>query len=73
MDKYNVTVFSPYAFKVGQKIYIDGGRRRGDWEIVAIDDNKVRLKCPVSLKEFEFNRFCYHVKDETGIEWPHRD
>jgi hypothetical protein len=25
------------------------------------------------LKEFEFNRFCYFVKDEKGIEWRRKD
>ena len=73
MDKHDVTVFSPYPFKVGQKIYIDDGRRRGDWEVVAMDDRKVKLKCPVSLREFEFNCFCYFVKNEKGIEWPRKD
>ena len=73
MKKHDVTVFSPYPFKVGQKIYIDEGRRRGDWKVVAMDDNKVKLKCPVSLREFEFNRFCYFVKNEKGIEWPRKD
>ena len=73
MEKHDVTVFSPYPFKVGQKIYIDEGRRKGDWEVVGMDDNKIRLKCPVSLREFEFNRFCCFVRDEKGVEWPRRD
>jgi len=73
MEKHDVTVFSPYPFKVGQKIYIDEGRRKGDWEVVGMDDNKIRLKCPVSLRGFEFNRFCYFVRDEKGVEWPCRD
>lgn len=71
--KHDVTVFSPYPFEAGQKIYIDDGRRKGDWEVVSVDKNKVRLKCPISLREFEFNRFCYFVKEEKGIEWPHKD
>jgi len=73
MKKHDVTVFSPYPFKVGEKIYIEGGRRKGDLEVVAMDDRKVKLKCPVSLRAFEFNRFCYFVKDEKGIEWPRKD
>ena len=64
MDKHDVTVFSPYPFKVGQKIYIDDGRRKGDWEVVSMDNHKIKLKCPVSLREFEFNHFFYFVKDE---------
>ena len=64
MKKHDVTVFSPYPFKVGQKIYIDEGRRKDDWEVVGMDDRKVKLKCPAFLREFEFNHFCYFVKDE---------
>lgn len=73
MPKHEVTIFSPYPFEVGQKIYIDAGRRKGDWEVTAIDDLKVTLKCPISKKTFAFNRFCYHVKDEKAIKWPHED
>jgi hypothetical protein len=72
MEKHDVTVFSPYSFKVGQKIYIDEGRRKGDWEVVSMDNHKIKLKCPVSLREFEFNRFCYFAKNEKGIEWPRK-
>ncbi len=59
-----VTVFKPYPFTIGQKIYIDGGRRNGDWEVIGISDNKVRLRCPVSGREFEWNRFCYFVEEK---------
>ena len=73
MEKHDVTVFSPYPFKVGQKIYIDGGRRKGDWEVIAVDDLKVRLRCPISKREFEFKRFCYFARDEQGVDWPRKD
>lgn len=72
MEKHDVTVFSPYPFKIGEKIYIDGGRRKGDWKVVGLADHKVTLKCPVSLREFEFNRFCYFVKSEKA-QWPRKD
>jgi hypothetical protein len=72
VKKQDITVFSPYPFEVGEKIYIDEGRRKGDWEVVDMDDRKVKLKCPVSLREFEFNRFCYFVKTEN-TEWPRKD
>ena len=73
MEKHDVSVFSPYPFSVGQKIYIDKGHRKGDWEVVAIGDRKVKLKCPISLREFEFTHFCYVVKDEKKVEWPRKD
>jgi len=30
----------------------------------------VTLRCPISGKEFEWNRFCYLVDEETGVAWP---
>ncbi|WP_457576655.1 hypothetical protein [Desulfomarina sp.] len=67
---YAVTLFSPYAFTVGEKIHIDSGRRKGDWEVAAVADNTVTLRCPVSKKEFTWKKFCYFIdKKQTNI-WP---
>lgn len=68
--KHDVTVFRPFPFKVGQKIRIEKSRRKGDWEVVAISDHKITLKCPVSKKEFEWTKFCYQVEEEKGVDWP---
>jgi hypothetical protein len=70
MAIHDVTVFQPYAFRVGQKIYIDGGARKGDWEVVAVSDRKVKLRCPFSQREFDWNRFCYLVEEQKDVEWP---
>lgn len=70
--KHDVTVFKPYQFKIGQKIRIEDSRRKGDWEIVGISDHKVRLKCPISKKEFEWAQFCYFVEDEKDAIWPQK-
>ena len=64
-----VAVFKPYPFKVGQKITIEGGRRAGDWEVIAVTEAKVTLRCPISKKELTWNRFCYFVEDKQ-MEWP---
>jgi len=56
MDKHNVVVFRSYPFEVGQKLHIEGGPRNGDWEVIGVSDRKVKLRCPVSLREFEWNR-----------------
>ena len=63
MDESRVTVFSPYDFRMGQKIRIDGGPRFGDWEVVGVDDKRVTLRCPLSGKEGAWARFCYHVEE----------
>jgi len=73
MNRHDVTLFKPYPFVVGQKINIAAGPRRGDWEVVNITDKKVRLRCPVSLKEFEWHRFCYAVEERSQVPWPQKD
>ncbi len=67
---HEVTVFRPYDFTVGQKIRIEGSRRNGDWEVVAIGEHKITLKCPISKKEFEWTKFCYFVEKEQDAVWP---
>ncbi len=68
--KHDVTVFKPYPFRVGQKIRIEDSRRAGDWEVVAISDHKITLRCPISHKEFEWTKFCYITAEETNSIWP---
>ena len=47
MGKSDVVIFKPYPFADGQKIYIDGGPRKGDWEVVGIGDRKIKLRCHI--------------------------
>ena len=73
MSTHNVTIFKPYPFKTGQKIYIEDGPRRGDWEVIGVTERKVKLKCPISKREFEWNRFCYLAEESSDSPWPHPD
>ncbi len=52
------------------KIRIESGPRAGDWEVIAATDRKVTLRCPVSGREFAWERFCYLVEDREGVPWP---
>ena len=70
--KKKVTFFEPYPFKTGQKINIEAGPRRGDWEVIEMTDKKVKLKCPISFREFEWNRFCYFVEERNVVDWPNK-
>lgn len=70
MTQHDVTVFEPYPFREGQKINITGGPRKGDWEVVTVGERKVRLRCPFSHREFDWNRFCYVVEERKAVEWP---
>jgi hypothetical protein len=72
MAHHSVLLFKPYPMAVGQKIHIDGGLRHGDWEVIGVSDRKVRLRCPVSHREFEWDRFCYFVEKQEEREWPQR-
>ena len=67
-----VSVFQPYPFQIGQKIFIESGPRRGDWEVLALGNQKVNLQCPISKREVEWDRFCYFVEERNDI-WPHPD
>jgi len=67
---HDVTVFRPYPFEVGQKIRIENSRRAGDWEIAAVGEHTVTLRCPISKKEFEWNKFCYLISEEKNTAWP---
>jgi hypothetical protein len=73
MAKETVAIFRPYPFEPGQKIYIESGPRHGDWEVIDISERKVKLRCPISKREFEWNRFCYFVASSADSPWPHPD
>ncbi len=73
MAEHTVTLFKPYSFYEGQKINIEGGPRKGDWEVVGVTDRKVKLRCPISNREFEWNRFCYFTEERSEMQWPQED
>ena len=71
MKKETVVIFKTYPFEKGQKIYIEDGPRRGDWEVIDVSSRKVKLRCPISKREFEWNRFCYFDSTDDESPWPH--
>jgi hypothetical protein len=73
MALYDVTVFKSYPLQVGQKIHISDGTRKGDWEVVTVTKRKVKLRCPFSHREFDWDRFCYVVEEQSDVEWPGKD
>ena len=73
MERHQVIVFKPYPFKIGQKIYIDNGHRKGDWEVIGLSDRKVKLRCPVSFREFDWDSFCYFVEEAADRIWPNKE
>ncbi len=73
MEKQTVTFFKPYPFKENEKIHIESGPRKGDWEVVDISERKMKLKCPISHKIFEWHPFCYLADVREGVEWPVKD
>ena len=73
MPPEKVTIFRPHPLKAGQKIRIEGGPRGGDWEVIDVTDRKLRLRCPLSGREVEWDRFCYFVEERDRLEWPQRE
>ena len=73
MSRHAVILFKPYPMVAGQKIHIDGGPRGGDWEVIGVSERKVKLRCPVSGREFEWDRFCYFAEELPDRVWPHKD
>ncbi len=73
MDKHRVAMFREYPFRVGQKIRIEQGPRKGDWEVIGVSEHKVKLRCPISLREFAWARFCYFIDEQQGVQWPQED
>lgn len=73
MERFEVAFFKPYPFEIGQKIRIAEGPRKGDWEVVGTTERKVTLRCPLSQREFEWNRFCYSTDVRSGVIWPEKD
>lgn len=71
MDE-QIIIFQQYKFEQGQKIHIADGKRHGDWLVVGVDDKKVTLRCPVSGREFSWDRFCYQVASRKQ-QWPMDD
>jgi len=68
-----VTFFQQYPFQLGEKIHIEGGPRRGDWQVVGVSERKVKLRCPISHREFDWDRFCYFVEEREDVQWPQKD
>jgi hypothetical protein len=67
MNNKSIPVFIPYPFVIGEEIYIDQGPRRGNWTVTACGDKKVTLRCPVSGREFCWDRFCYFVENRNPV------
>jgi hypothetical protein len=70
MGTEDVVYFEPYPFRVGQKINIKSGPRKGDWQVIGVSDRKMKFRCPVSFREFEWEPFCYFVEEKSGVVWP---
>ena len=67
-----ITVFRRFSFEIGQKLHISDGPRKGDWEVIGVDEKKVKLRCPVSGFVAHWDRICYFV-EEKKTTWPSED
>ena len=72
-DQHDVLIFRPYSLQPGDKIHIDGGPRQGDWEVIEVKKHKIKLRCPVSLREIESDHFFSFIERRAGVLWPGHD
>jgi len=72
MPTHKVAVFRQYPFEPGQKIHIADGPRKGDWQVVDATPRSLKLRCPISGREFDWKPFCYLAEEIEG-EWPSED
>ncbi len=70
MAIHKVSSFKQFSFQVGQKIRIEGSNRKGDWEVADVTERKVTLRCPLSNKEYTWDRFCYFAEEKDNASWP---
>jgi hypothetical protein len=68
-----LVVFRLYPTQVGDKILIQGGPWGGHWEIIEVGERKIKLKCPISHKEIERERFFYFTEERDHEPWPPKD
>lgn len=40
--------------------------QRGDWEVIGARERKIKLRCPISQREFEWDQFSYFVHEQEG-------
>ncbi len=60
------TIFEPYPFRVGERIK---RRRKGkleDWEVIAVDNETVTVRCPFHGLELTWKRNCFWSAAEPG-------
>ncbi len=67
-----VLFFRLWPARVGDRITIEGGPWEGDWEIIEVGERKLKLRCPVTHKELERERFFYFLEEREQEPWPHR-
>ena len=48
MAEKAVRRFRKYPLKVGDRVFLEDGPRRGEWEVMDIEDEKMTLRCPIS-------------------------
>ncbi len=59
------TVFEPYPFKIGERIL---RRRKGkleDWDVIAVDNTEITVKCPFHGMELTWKRSDFWYGGET--------
>jgi len=67
--KAKIKILKRLELAPGDRIHIEDGPRRGDWQVTAVNEKELTLRCPVSGREFTWARFCY-LLEERDQQWP---
>ena len=50
------TIFEPYRFTVGERILRRRKEKLEDWDVIAVSDDEVTVKCPIHGMELTWKR-----------------
>jgi hypothetical protein len=68
MAERDLRRFRRSPVKVGEKIWLeDDGPRQGEWEVMAVEEDKITLRCPIAHR-LEFIPPLYEISGEEAEE-----
>ena len=72
MANYILRRFRQQPLQRGDRIHLEDGPRHGDWEVMAADEHKVTLRCPVSHRVIDVDPFYFMAAEVETDQWPTR-
>jgi hypothetical protein len=68
MAEREIKKFRRTPLKVGERIWLEDGPDPGEWEVMAVEDDKITLRCPIAHR-LQFVPPLYQMSaEETAAE-----